>query len=76
MAQKVQLGDILEIPTKKGLAYVQFSHYHQPPPHFGAVIRILPGLFLERPKDFQALANQKELYYTLFPVKAAVNRNI
>jgi hypothetical protein len=76
MAQKVQIGDILEVPTKKGLAYVQFSHYHEPPPHMGAVIRVLPGLFLERPKDFQSLASQKELYYTLFPVKAAVNRNI
>ena len=28
MAQKVQIGDIIEIPTKRGLAYVQFSHYH------------------------------------------------
>jgi len=76
MAKKAQIGDILEIPTKKGLAYVQFSHYHEPPPHYRAIIRVLPGFFSERPAQFQALADQKELYYTLFPVQGAVNRNI
>jgi hypothetical protein len=76
MKETVQIGDILEIPTKKGLAYVQFSHYHEPPPHMGAIIRVLPGFFQLRPKEFQALADQKELYFTLFPVPAAVNRKI
>jgi hypothetical protein len=77
MAKKVQIGDILEIPTKKGLAYVQFSHNHEfPPPRMGAIIRVLPGFFSERPAQFQTLADQKELYYTLFPVRGAVNRNI
>src|SRR5580692_11260735 len=76
MAIKAKIGDILEIPTKKGLAYVQFSHYHEPPPHFGAIIRVLPGFFQERPRQFQAIADQKELYCTLFPVQAAVNREI
>ena len=73
MAQKVQIGDILEVPTKKGLAYVQFSHYHEPPPHMGAVIRVLPGLFLERPKDFQSLASQKELWPYSFPRQGSRN---
>jgi hypothetical protein len=76
MAQKTSIGDILEVPTKRGLAYVQFSHYHEPPPHMGAIIRVLPGFFQERPLEFQSLADQKELYFTLFPVQAAVNRKI
>jgi hypothetical protein len=76
MPKTAQIGDILEIPTKRGLAYVQFSHYHEPPPHYGAIIRVLPGFFRERPKEFQAIADQRELYYTLFPVRAAVNRKI
>jgi hypothetical protein len=76
MASKAKIGDILEIPTRKGLAYVQFSHYHEPAPHMGAIIRVLPGFSRERPKDLQSLADQKELYYTFFPVQAAVNRKI
>jgi hypothetical protein len=77
MTQKVQIGDIVEVPTKKGLAYVQFSHYHEaPPPHMGALIRVLPGFFQARPKEFQTLADQKELYYTFIPLRAFVNRKI
>lgn len=76
MIKKAQIGDILEIPTRKGLAYVQFSHYHESPPHYGAIIRVLEGFFQERPKEFHTLAGQRELYYTLFPVQAAVNRKI
>jgi hypothetical protein len=76
MAKKAVIGDILEIPTKKGLAYVQFSHYHEPPPHMGAIIRVLPGFFKTRPSELQSLADQKELYYTLFSVQAAVSRKI
>lgn len=76
MPKKAKIGDIIEIPTRKGLAYVQFSHYHDTPPRMGAVIRILPGFFLERPAQLQSLADKKELYYTLFPVQAIVNRNI
>jgi hypothetical protein len=76
MPKKVQIGDIIEIPTKKGLAYAQFSHYHEPPPHMGAVIRVLPGFFQVRPKEFQTIVDQTELYYTFFPLRAAVNRKI
>ena len=76
MHTKAKIGDLLEIPTKHGLAYVQFSHYHESPPRMGAIIRVLPGFFPERPTDFQSLAERKELYYTLFPVQAAVNRHI
>src|ERR1700729_3039645 len=76
MKKEAIIGDIIEIPTKKGLAYVQFSHYHEPPPHMGAIIRVLPGFFQERPEEFQTLVEQKELYYTLFPLRIYVNRKV
>jgi len=73
MAKKAVIEDILEIPTKKGLAYAQFSHYHEPPPTFGHIIRVLHGFYQERPKSFQLLADQKEIYYTLYPLQAVLN---
>ena len=76
MPKTTSIGDILEIPTKKGYAYVQFSHFHADPPKFGAIIRVLPGFYDKRPGDFVPLVNKKELYYTLFPVQAAVSRKI
>ncbi len=72
LGKKTEIGDVLEIPTKLGLAYVQFSHYHEKPPRMGAVIRVLPGFFPEQPKEFQAIADKEERYYTFFPVQAAV----
>jgi hypothetical protein len=74
MAQtkKTRIGDILEVPTKKGLAYVQFSHEHKAPPCMGPIIRFLPGFHRERPKDLHEVANQKELYYTFFHAPLAV----
>ena len=42
----------------------------------GEIIRVLPGFFQERPNEFQTVADQKELYYTLFPVGGAVHRKI
>jgi hypothetical protein len=77
MNRAVNIGAIIEVPTKKGLSYVQFSHYHEsPPPKMGAIIRLLPGVYAERPTEFQMLADQKELFYTLFPVQAAVSQKI
>ncbi|WP_138223177.1 ribonuclease E inhibitor RraB [Nibricoccus aquaticus] len=76
MAKKVQIGAIIEIDTKIGKAYAQFSHYHSEPPRWGALIRVLPGVFDERPAEFKALVVQKEIFSTFFPLQAAVNRDI
>jgi len=45
MPRRVKIGDIIEIPTSKGLAYAQYTHNHKQRPHFGALIRVLDGLF-------------------------------
>jgi hypothetical protein len=76
MATKVDIGDVVEIPTKLGNAYAQFSNYHSEPPKFGALLRVLPGLFRERPIDFARLIAGKEVFSTFFPLQAAVNRGI
>jgi len=44
---------------------------HEPASSYGAIIRVLPGIFGDRPKEFQTLADQKELYYTLFSCKGS-----
>jgi hypothetical protein len=76
MPRKVDIGDIVEIPTNKGLAYAQFSHYHEAPPRWGSLLRVLPGFFDERPKDFAQIVSQKESFSTFFPLKAAVSKRI
>lgn len=73
MAKQVQINDIVEIPTAKGLRYAQFSHRH---PRYGALLRILPGSFESRPSDFSELVRQPESFVTFFPIQSAVSRNI
>jgi hypothetical protein len=77
MPKKADIGDIIEIKTKSGLAYAQFSHYHSlKPNNWGALLRVLPGVFSSRPTDFRELALCKEAFFTFFPVQAAINRQI
>lgn len=73
MAKRIRIGDVIEIPTAKGLAYAQFSNTH---PRYGALLRVLPGFLNSRPSDFLELAQQPETFVTFFPLQAAVGRNI
>ena len=66
---KAAIGDILEINTGSGLAYIQYTHQH---PDMGALVRILPGLYPSRPGDFVELAQQRELYFTFYPLRYAL----
>jgi hypothetical protein len=75
-SKPAQIGDILEIRTPGGFAYAQYTHEHDRPPRYGALIRILPGLFAERPGDLSLLAQQKERFSVFFPLAAALRRGI
>lgn len=70
------IGDVIEIPTPNGLAYAHFTHKHDVPPKWGALLRVLPGLFSERPSDFAELVERPPAFVTFFPLGAACNRRI
>ena len=77
MSKKVRkrprIGDILELETPKGLAYLQYTHRHAT---YGALIRVLPGLFASVPDDLSALAEKDSEIQAFFPLGAAAARNI
>jgi len=62
-------GDIIEIETLSGLAYVQVTHRHASYPE---VVRALPGLHAERPHDLDALARQETRFVAMTPLAEAV----
>jgi hypothetical protein len=72
MAKKMcaEIGDICEIRTPAGLAYVQYTH--DVGKGAGQLVRVLPGLFAERPKDLSAVAAQKELYFIFYTLNYAL----
>jgi hypothetical protein len=69
LKRKAAIGDILEIKTPAGLAYLQYTHEH---PSMGALVRILPGLYQGRPRDFTDLSRQRELYFTFYTLEYAL----
>jgi len=71
-----RIGDVIEIETPKGFAYAHYTHKHDVPPNYGALLRVLPGIFPVRPLDFSELVQRHPLFMTFFPLSAACNRRI
>ena len=66
---KAKIGDIFEIKTPAGLAYVQYTH---PGGDMGALVRVLPGLFSARPTNFAELSKHREIYFVFYTLKYAL----
>lgn len=71
-----KIGDIIEIPTKNGLAYAQYTHNHTEPPKYGQLLRIFEGAFAERPNELDVLVRSPVQFITFFPLSAALTRGI
>jgi len=71
-----RIGDVIEIDTPKGLAYAHYTHKHNTPPYYGALLRVLPGLHAERPLRFSSLVALPPAFSTFFPLGPACNRGI
>jgi hypothetical protein len=67
------LGDVFEIKTPNGLAYLQFTLKDS---EFGHLIRVLPGFFSKRPSQVNEVVEKPELFFVFFPVDAAVKKGI
>lgn len=65
---QLNLGDVVEILTSKGLAYVQVTHTHVVYPE---VIRILPGHYQKRP-PLADLSSAKTRNVAMIPLGGAM----
>lgn len=70
---KIKEGDIFEINTPAGLGYL---HYIYKDSAIGELVRVLAGIYPERPSDFDKLTTSKERYMIFFPLSAAYKRKI
>ena len=60
----VSKGDIFEVPTSKGLAYIQYTHFH---PEWDALVRVLQGFYPYRLDNDQLhFISQKQHRFSLF----------
>jgi len=70
---KIKTGDIFEIETSKGKAYL---HYAFKDETNGELIRVLPGLYSDQPKNLKELAVEDERFLVFFPLSAANRKKI
>ena len=70
---RIKIGDVFEIGTAKGQAYL---HYVYDGKSDGDLIRVLPGLYIERPEEKDTIIKQQELFLIFFPLKYAFKRKL
>jgi hypothetical protein len=73
MARRAALGDVFEVATPCGLAYVQYINRH---PEDGDVVRVIPGVYPERPPDLDALVSGPTRFAVFYPVTVAARRGL
>lgn len=68
--KRSKLGDVFEIETNKGLAYIQYNNHHRTRPKWGPLIRVLQGFYEERPstQELQLLTLEPHRFQTFFNV--------
>lgn len=70
---RTRIGSIIEIQTKLGLSYGQYTHQH---PMMGGLIRVFDEVFQIRPCNLNKLVSGPVRFSTFFPVRAAIHRGI
>lgn len=70
---KVKIGDIVEIETKKGLVYAQYTHKHK---LMGDLIHVFTKEFKTCPDNLAAIINGDIRFTIFFPLQVAVKQKI
>ncbi|MBO9123004.1 MULTISPECIES: hypothetical protein [unclassified Rhizobium] len=68
-----QPGDVFEINTARGEAYVQFMQKNK---LMGSAIRVLPGTYVGGNSDIESLVRTDAGYWIFFPLSAALKAKV
>lgn len=71
--KRARLGDVLEVSTPRGLAYIHYTYLTEEPWYL-ETIRVLPGFFTTRPTDFTDLVNHPKAFFAFYPARVAVSQ--
>lgn len=66
-------GAVIEIATAAGLAYAQHVLTHETN---GELLRVLPGIYNDRPTDMAELVAQDESFWCFYPLHAAIREGL
>lgn len=71
----LKIGDVLEVKTSKGFAYIQYTHED---PVCGEIVRVLEGTFIDTQHTDQLciLVQKPHAFIAIIPLAAAVRKKI
>ncbi|WNG57763.1 ribonuclease E inhibitor RraB [Archangium gephyra] len=72
--KQARIGDVLEVSTPRGLAYIHYTYFTYRP--YFEVIRVLPGFFATRLADFTELVNHPKAFFAFYPARPAVSQGL
>jgi hypothetical protein len=62
---RLRPGDVIEIPTTIGFAYALYTHKNA---LMGTLLRVLPGVYEERPQEFDSLITAPDRFLVFYPL--------
>lgn len=71
--RRLRLGDVFQLETERGSAYLQYTHETASD---GSLVRVLPGLYAAPPNDLMPIIEAAELFYVFLPVRAALSEGL
>jgi len=69
--KRIKIGDIVEVETKLGLSYAQFTHKHV---QYGDLLRVFSGVYSSRPPSFDFLSGEAIQFDCFLLLGIAVKR--
>jgi len=73
MRRELQIGDVFEINTPRGVAFLQYLNRDA---LMGEFIRVFAGTHAERPASLESIVTPNEQFLAFFPVTAAERKKI
>lgn len=73
MARRIAIGDVFELPTPCGYAYLQYTHEH---PLLGSLVRVLDGHFATQQSDVSALIGRPHRFSVFYLVGSAMRDGV
>ena len=73
--KRARIGDVLEVSTPRGLAYIHYTSLKEDPWYL-ETIRVLLGFFTTRPTDFTELVNNPKAFFAFYPAQAAISQGL
>ena len=71
--RRLKLGDVVEISTRDGFVYMQYTHRHK---QYGYLVRVFVGEYGARPVDFDDVTSSEVRFPALLPLQTLVNKGI